>query len=394
MKKKKVIHMVTMPQSIGLMRGQLNYLKEKGYEISVVTSSGERLNEFNKKQDIHGEAIDMGRAFSPLKDLKSLFKIINYFKKVKPDIVNAGTPKAGLLGMIAAKITRVPYKVYTNRGMPFERHTGVKRRILMLTEKVACSCADKVICISPSIQEVLISNNIVSQDKTIVFGIGSSNGLDLKRFQYTAEVERKVKDIRESFGLTDESFVIGNVGRINNFKGVTELVLSFEELQNKYNHVYLLLVGPIETKDSISVEIRKKIENNDKIIYVGPQKDPVPYFYVMDIFAFPTYMEGFGNTSIEAQATGTPVIATNVTGAKDTIINDKTGILIEKQNVEELTNAIDKFINNAELVRDMGENGKEFVHENFDNKIIWEGLSELYQEKNNSHINKKNNYDY
>src|SRR5699024_3684121 len=128
-KRIKVIHMVTVASSMNLMKGQLKYLVDSGFDVTVVTSFGDNIKEIIKKEHIDVKVINMERSISPLKDLISLIKLVGYFSKVKPDICNAGTPKAGLLGMIAAKITRVPFKVYTNRGVHFEIETGIKKRI-------------------------------------------------------------------------------------------------------------------------------------------------------------------------------------------------------------------------------------------------------------------------
>src|SRR5699024_7529411 len=118
--KKTIIHMVTSSSSMNLMRGQLKYLVDSGYDVRVVTSEGANIKSTIERENIKVKVINMERTISPIKDLISLIKIILYFIKVKPDVCNAGTPKAGLLGMIAAKITGVKFKVYTNRGTPFE----------------------------------------------------------------------------------------------------------------------------------------------------------------------------------------------------------------------------------------------------------------------------------
>jgi len=375
---KKIIHMVTVSNSIGLMKGQLNYLKKQGYEVIVVSSPGERLENIFNDEGVRGKSIPMSRTISPFNDLISLLRIITFFIQEKPDIVNAGTPKAGLLGMIAAWLIRTPFKVYTNRGLPFERSRGIKRKILKFTEKIACYCADKVICISPSVEKVLLKNNLTDKDKTVVFGLGSSNGLELSKYEHTDEIESTVKKIKKKYKLEDK-FVIGNVGRINNFKGIIELVAAFENIQKNHKNIKLLLVGRMEEKDPIDPSTKYKILNNPDIIYVGYQHNPVPFYFAMDIFVFPTYMEGFGNTSIEAQATGIPVIATNATGVVDTIVDGKTGLLVNVKDVKSLACAIEKMLNNPLMIKNMGRIGKERVFNNFSNLYIWEHINELYK---------------
>lgn len=380
-KKPKVVHMVTIANSVGLMRGQLSYLNKSGFDVTVIASPGEKLEKAKVEEDVNIKGINMERTISPFKDIISLIKIIIYFLKIKPDICNSGTPKAGLLGMLAAWFTRVPIKVYTIRGLPFEGFKGLKRRILILTEKIACACADKVICISPSIERIAIEYKLTTSDKTIVFGEGSSNGLQLERFEKSEKVEYEIEKIKKKYDLNKYNFIIGYVGRINNFKGIKELVLAFENLQQKYKGIALLMVGQREKKDAISNDISQRMLNNPNIIEVGRVDNPVPYYYIMDVLAFPTYREGFGNVSIEAQATGTPVVTTNATGAVDTVVNNQTGFIINVGEVQTLEKAIEKFLEHPELIDQMGKAGRKRVEEKFDSKIIWNGIESLYKEQ-------------
>lgn len=371
--------MITSASSMSLMKGQLNYLVNAGYDVTVITSPGKNLYKAAQRENVKVKEIKMERTISPFKDLIALIKIIFYFIKIKPDICNAGTPKAGLLGMIAARLTKVPLKIYTNRGTPFEGSQGLKKRILIATEKITCLCADKIICISPSIKDILVKYNITSNKKTVLFGIGSSNGLQLEKYKFTSNIERKVNEIIKVHGLEKYKFILGSVGRMNNFKGTKETVLAFESLQKKYKNICLLFIGAKEEKDPISKDINDKIINNPNIIEIGKVSDPVPYYYIMDVLSFPTYREGFGNVSIEAQATGTPVVTTDATGSVNTILHNKTGFLVNVKSVDSLEKAITKFIESPQLIEEMGNSGKEWVVKNFDSKLIWSSLDELYQ---------------
>jgi len=379
-KKTKVVHMVTSSQSIGLMKGQLRYLVDSGYEVTVVSSAGPKLIEAIQNEKVNVKAVEMERTIKPIKDLIALLKLIILFLRLKPDICNAGTPKAGLLGMIASKVTGVKFKVYTNRGIAFEGSNGIKRKILKLTEKIACRFADKIICISPSIEKSLIKNHITSKRKTVVFGKGSSNGLQLNKFKKDEKIQREIEEIKNTINLNQFNLIIGYVGRINNFKGVKETVLAFEKLQKKYNNIGLLLIGAKESKDEINNETELKIANNKGIIEIGRVDNPIPYYFIMDVLSFPTYREGFGNVSIEAQATGTPVITTNATGSIDTVIDKKTGFIINIRNVKELEEKLEELLNDKELLNEMGKNARDWVWKNFESQKIWKAISDLYRE--------------
>src|SRR5699024_2662857 len=240
------------------------------------------------------------------------------------------------------------------------------------------------ICISPSIKEILIRHNITTNKKTVVFGIGSSNGLQLEKYKYTNEIENKINQIKNNYDLEKYNFILGSVGRLNNFKGTKETVLAFERLQKKYKNICLILVGVKEKKDAISKEINDKIVNNPDIIEIGKVSNPIPYYYLMDVLSFPTYREGFGNVSIEAQATGTPVITTNATGSIDTVINNKTGFIINVRDVQSLVKKLELFITDERLKSEMGTTAQEWVWDNFDSKQIWKSIEILYSNNINS----------
>lgn len=375
----RVIHMVTSPNSVSLMTGQLAYLNKSGFDVTVIASPGRELDQVGKKEKVNTKAIEMKREISPLKDIISLIKIILYFLKVKPDICNAGTPKAGLLGMIAAWLTRVPFRVYTIRGLRFEGVSGYKKWILMLTEKIACFCAHKVICISPSLEKKVINLKLTTQNKTVVIGSGSSNGLQVDNYKSTDYIKRQIKKIQLEYNLNKYHFIIGFVGRVNYDKGIEELVKVFESIQREVENIGLLIIGEKETNNSISPSIKHTIKSNPDIIETGRVENPVPYYYIMDVLVFPTHREGFGNVSIEAQATGTPVITTNATGAIDTVIDRETGYITDIGDKKALKYLLIKLMNNPDLISYLGNNGKERVEREFRSIIIWEGLRNLYR---------------
>ncbi len=371
---KKVIHMVTISGSVGLMDGQFEYLQKKGYRMGLVSSPGEEFR--NEKVDFK-QSIEMARDINVIQDLKSLMNLIKYFNQEKPDLLNAGTPKAGLLGMIAAFITRVPHRIYTMRGLRLETTTGIKRRVLWITEKISCSLATEVICISPSLLEEAKKLKLLNK-KGVVLKRGSSNGLDLDR--YPLEENNKVKNFVKEFvsenKLKKDDFILGFVGRLTEDKGINELLDVFVELNEKDSQIKLIILGMLE--QDLSEETHNLVKNHDSIFYLGYVPDTTLYYYLFDILIFPTHREGFGNVSIEAQAASVPVITTDVTGVRDTVINNKTGLLYPVKNKEKLKKSIVNLYNDESKREEFGKNGRAFVKENFQSITIWNELEKLY----------------
>lgn len=370
---KKIFQLVTVSKSIPLMKGQIEYLRDKGLDVHVVSSEGPEQNRYSS--DIT-HVVNMEREISLKNDLKSLINMIRLFKKEKPHIVNSGTPKAGLIGTLAAFITRRPVRIYTVRGLRLETVTGLKYKILYAMEKLAMFCATDIIAISESLKDKIVELGLEKKEHIKVLGHGSSNGINLDNF--TKDKTIIPYELKEKLA---DHFVIGYVGRIVKDKGIHEIIEAFKIIQKNYNKVKLLIVGPIEKDDSISEEDYQYLQNNLNIIMTGHVNDTVNYYNHMDVLVFPTYREGFGNVSIEAQAVEVPVIVNNVTGAKDTLINNVTGYLVEKGNYNQIAQKLEFLIDNPAIKKQLGISGRENVESKFRNEIIWEHLETIY--KNN-----------
>ena len=374
MDKKKIFHLVTVSKSIPLINGQIEYLRNKGFDVHIVSSAGKEQNAY-PKDIVH--AINMEREISIKQDLISLFKMTKLFLKEKPLIVNSGTPKAGLIGTLAAFITRRPVRIYTVRGLRLETVKGLKYRILYAMEKLAMFCATDVIAISESLKDKIVSLRLEKQGNIQVLGYGSSNGINLEKFS------KSYNDIPVSIeNQLENHFVLGYVGRIVKDKGIREVIESFKILKDKGYKVKLLIVGALEKDNSIGEEYYNFISNNKDIVLTGHVDQPVNYYNHMDVLLFPTYREGFGNVSIEAQALEIPVITSNATGAKDTVEDKHTGYIVEIGDYIKIAEKTETLIIDETLRYELGRNARKRVVDKFDSKIIWKHLETIYRNKN------------
>lgn len=368
----RVLHAVTVSKSLKLMKGQLSYLKNLGYEVSVVSSPGKEIDTFAEMEKVNIKQIKMAREISPLSDIISLIKVIRYLLKYRPHIVNTGTPKAGLLLSVAAWLTRVPIRVYTVRGLRLETASGYKRKILLFTERIACLCSHRIIAVSESLRKRIIELKLAPKEKIVVLGSGSSNGIQVSRAQ---ELSKMNVDIN----VEADSFRIGFVGRITKDKGIIELLQAFRNLRKKYHNIKLIILGDFETGDPIPDSERRYIETDPNILFLGFQQNPFPYYKFMDIFVLPSHREGFPNVCLEAALMGLPIITTNATGAIDTVIDGKTGLIYEVGNVKQLEEKIEFLIRNPEIRKKMGIEGKKWITKEFSSERIWNGLDNLYK---------------
>ena len=374
-----ILLVVTSPLTCSFYGGFLGYLQDSGISATLVSSPGELLDQIAGQRGALKIAVPMQRGISPLRDLISLYKMFRAIKRVNPDLVDASTPKAGLLGGMAGWLTRVPCRVYTLRGLRLETTTGLKRALLWATEWVSCRCAHRVVCISPSLRSRAVDLKLVQATKTTILANGS-RGVDLVRFAPRNHRFLEVEAIRKSLGIVENELVIGFVGRLVKDKGIGELVDAFRRIKENHANTRLLLIGDFEAGDPADAEVGKYIESASEIIHLGFVADTAPYYGVMDIFALPSYREGFPGVALEAQASGVPVITTNATGAIDSIVDGVTGLLVPVGDSASLAGAIDKLLRDAETRARMGGAGRERMERDFRRESIWEAQVEMYHD--------------
>ncbi|MBZ5570400.1 MAG: glycosyltransferase family 4 protein [Acidobacteriia bacterium] len=381
----RLMQVGTSHLSIGLMRGQFRFLREAGFDVSVVSSPGPELYAAAEGEGVQVYAVPMVREISGLADLVSLWRLRHLMQRLRPTITNVSTPKAGLLAGIASVLSRVPCRVYTLRGLRCETASGWKRWCLILAERVACRCAHRVICVSHSLRKKAMALGIADPRKFVVPASGSSNGVETDRFAPTPERVRQATILRNDLGIPSDAPVIGFVGRFTRDKGICELIDTYLKLRHQHPAVRLLLVGDFEAGDPVPSHTRKTIQDDSQIIRTGSVRDPALYYHVMNVMALPTYREGFPNTALEAQAAAKPVVTTRATGAVDAIQDGITGILVPVGDVDSLISALSGLIDHPEMARRLGSAGLERVRHEFRQDLIWKALERellsLLQEK-------------
>jgi glycosyltransferase involved in cell wall biosynthesis len=315
-----------------------------------------------------------------MKDLKTLWKIYKIFKNVKPDIVNLGTPKVSLLGMLAAFAVGVPKRIYTCRGFRFEHEKGNKRKVLIAMEKITSFFSHKVICISNSVENLGLKHQIFKKNKSIVIHRGSSNGVNLSLFNPNDLNYQNVKnELQQKYNL-ENKLVFGFLGRIVDRKGINELFEVFCEMYKTNESLRLLLVGPFEMSQIEDKSLIEKINNHPAIINYGrvKQEDVPGYILAMNVFVLPAWWEGFGNVLVQAAAMGIPVISTTGTGTIDAVSDGVNGILIPVKDKIKLHEAMVKLGEDETLRQQFGKNGLNWA-KNFNREIIWQELHKIYQ---------------
>lgn len=345
----------------------------------MVSAPGKLLNEVGGSQGAAVVPVPMEREIRPLKDLLSLFRLYRTMKAVCPDVVDVSTPKAGLLGAMAAWFAGVPCRVYTLRGLRLETATGIKRGILWMAERVACACSHRVVPVSESLRMRAIELRLVSPEKALSLGNGSC-GVDVEHFTPANRGGEKVARLRQMLALSGSEIVIGFVGRFVKDKGMRELVEAFRELSASRPDLRLLLVGDFEGGDPVEGEVRRYIESNPAVLRPGFVADTAPYYSLMDVFVLPTHREGFPGVPLEAQACEVPVVTTNATGAVDSVRDGITGLIVPVNDAGALTRAIESLLRNPGVRAEMGRAGRKWMQHDFRPEVIWQAHADMYRE--------------
>lgn len=374
---KKIIRAVTASRSLGFVEGMLPDLMGK-YEVVLVSSPGEKIDELNETYGVRSIVVPMERHISFKRDVVSLWRMIKVFRKEKPDMVHSMTPKAGMICMVAAWLTRVPVRVHTFTGLVFPTSTGMKRRILMATDWLTCACATHVIPEGEGVKADLLNNGITKKTMKVL-GYGNVRGIDLERFSIREGVKAKLDELclRDGTILT---FLF--VGRVVKDKGINELCEAFDRL-SRMAHVRLLLVGDYEDSlDPISEKSREIIFKNKAIEAVGPKygDDLLVYYAAADCFVMPSYREGFPNTVLEAGAMGLPSVVTDINGSREIIKDGYNGLIVPSKDADALYKAMKRMVENSEERKNMASVAREHIATHYEQGFVRKCLYDFYDE--------------
>jgi glycosyltransferase involved in cell wall biosynthesis len=378
---KKLIRVTTVPISLDkLLEGQLSYMRNH-YDVTAISSDKNYLEQCALKENVDYFHVEMSRKITPLLDLISLFKLTKYLIKTKPLIVHSHTPKAGIIAMLSAKIAKVPLRLHTVAGLPLMESQGIKRKLLIVIEKLTYALATNVYSNSVGLHDFILKNNFLKKNKIKIIANGSTNGINTEYFSYSNFSEHSKEELKESLGISKDDFVFVFAGRLVGDKGVNELVTAFKKLVEYNSNVKLLLIGQEEKNlDPLHFDTLFEMHSNLSIISVGYQKDIRPYLSISDCLVLPSYREGFPNVVMQAGSMGLPSIVTNINGCNEIIIDNLNGLLIESKNSIAIEKAMNSLCNNQTLYKKLQSSCRELITSRYDQKNVWNSILNEYKE--------------
>ncbi|MEQ1534043.1 MAG: glycosyltransferase family 4 protein [Sideroxydans sp.] len=361
------------------LKSQLAGLGKEGAQVLVISSDGLELAALNDLLGVHCVPIDIPRSIAPMRDFVGLVKLFFLLKRERIQIVHSTTPKAGLLSAIAAFLAGVPIRLHTFTGQPWVNMRGLKGWLARNSDKLIGRLNTLCYADSHSQKDFLIQQKIITAKKIAVIGAGSLAGVDVQRFNREKFSLRQCEELRASLGITAEAPLLLFLGRITVDKGLRELLESFSNLKASGSQAHLLLVGPIDTTSGVAGLI--SLQDIERIVdthWVDYTDSPEAYLAIADVLCLPSYREGFGTVVIEAAAMGVPTVGTSIYGLTDAVVQGETGLLVATQNVPELTQALEKILNDSHLRISMGAAAKLRVQQMFDANKVNQQLIDEY----------------
>ncbi|AFL84673.1 glycosyltransferase [Belliella baltica DSM 15883] len=375
----KLIRITTVPLSLKLLlSGQMKFMKDSGWEVLMVSADGREINEVVKREKSSHHIIPFTRQITPFWDLYCLWLLFRLFRKEKPDVVHTHTPKAGLLGMIAAKFAGVKVRIHTVAGLPYMAAEKNKKSLLIKAEKWTYKYATHIWPNSESLKDFILTEKLIGESKVEVLGSGSSNGVDLDIYNRSSLKENHLVAATMRVMPGENEFIILAVGRLVKDKGIEELVKAF--LDSKIvNRAKLVLLGSFEQElNPIDDQILRQIQDHPRIVQIEWTDHVSHYMAISDILVHASHREGFPNVLLEAGAMQLPIICSNIIGNKDVVTDRKTGLMFPVKKVDVLKDALEFAYVKREYMQQLAGNLHQEIVTKYDRKVMHALILENY----------------
>jgi glycosyltransferase involved in cell wall biosynthesis len=362
-------------------RGQPRYMSEHGFDVTMISSNGWELPGVKALEQVPHIEVHLTRKLSPVTDARSIWKLYKIFRKMKPDIIHTENLKANLCGLIAGWMAGVPVRIQTMAGLVSPTKKGFKGWMIRQAEIISFWFATDVWPNSHSSLDFMLKTKMVNPKKARVIGKGSTNGIDLERFNPDTIDQNRLGEIKQTINWQPDDRILLFAGRMVRDKGVEELVGAFEKMHRLYPGLKLVLLGPEEADlDPLSENTRAAIRNNDKIIHIEWTDEVEYYLALSELFVFPSYREGFPNVIMQAGAMKCPVVCSRVFGNIDIITNRVNGLLHDSQNTDALIDLLHEALNDPELMKNLAAQLHRDMVEHYNRYTIYELYIKEYRE--------------
>lgn len=363
-----------------LYRGLFPYLGRHGIECTAVPGDGSYLEANEDLGGVRIHVIPMERQPAPFKDLVSLVRLIGFFARNRFDIVHVSTPKAALLGALAARLTGHTRIIFVVRIRIYQDRQGIARWVYAKVDWLVSRLSSVVAPISREMGDAMIADGLCPPEKIRYFGQGSSNGINVERFSRTPSTIEIGRALRARLGIPNDAFVMLSMGRLARGKGIHHLPVVMEAALAASRPIWLLLAGPLDSREPTEADVLRDLDGRANVVRIGYQSDPVPFYAAADLFLFPSSREGFGNVALEAQSMGLPVIGFDTPGVREAVADGTTGFLLPMDDSDGFARSAIRLAGDSDLRRKMGDAASRWVRERFSNDKVWTDLRGVFAE--------------
>lgn len=375
--KQRILFLTSHPMSVlAFMLPHINVLKDF-FTVEVMANTTDSSLLQQRGVDVFIESAPVVRAIAPWADIKALWVLCWRFRRGGLSAVHTITPKAGLIGMAAAWLMRIPVRVHSFTGQVWVTRRGPMRWLLKSADKLTAYLATDVLVDSPSQRAFLIEQGVVSPENSAVIGAGSICGVNTQRFYPSAAARETV---RSEMNTSPNALVCLYLGRLNHDKGVLDLAAAFAKVALNYPEVELWVVGPDEANWFEKMQVLLG-DANRQVKRVGFTADPERFMQAADLFCLPSYREGFGSSVIEAAACGVPALASRIYGLTDAVAEGLTGWMHEAGNQQDLAQQLNSLFANRTELATMGQAALLYAETVFAEKAITEAMLKFYKKR-------------
>ncbi len=361
----------------------MRYMREHGFEVAMASADGPEREAVMEAEGCPHYIVPMTRAITPLQDLRCLWRLIRLFRRLRPDIVHSHTPKAGLLAMMAARLTGVPVRLHTVAGLPLMTAHGFRRRLLSWIERLTYACAGQVWPNSRSLYTYIRDEGLAPERKLSVVGHGSSNGIDLGVWSPEALRPERLEAAKKEINYDPQAIYLLAIGRVVRDKGIAELLAAFQALLPSYPALRLLLAGPIERErpeEALPPDMLAFIDGHPAITHLPWVEEPQYLMALAGVFVHASYREGFPNVVLQAGAMGCPIVCSDIPGNTDIVTDGQTGLHFRVRDGEHLERQLRFALENKEVMAEMAARLRGEVEEFYSRDAVWEEIHRRYVE--------------
>ena len=374
----KVIHISSVDLGISFLMPQLRALAADGFEVHAACPDGPLVPSF-EREGIKVHRVRVTRELTPLADLKLLWRLFRIMRREGYAVVHTHTPKMEMVGQLAAWLARVPVIIYTNHGLIFLGRTGaLEGHMFKTVARVAGLFSDQIISQSAEDASVVVRERIYPRRKVGFLG----NGIDISSLRADRFTPEHVSAKRRELGIPEGDKVVGMVGRYVWEKGYREFFEAARIILREDERVSFVTTGvPLDSeRDPVDFSLLRELGIEEKFFVLKSRSDMPELYALMDVVALPSYREGFPRSLMEAAAMSKPVVASDVSGCRQAVVEGESGYLVPPKDAAALASKIRLLLGDAALAARLGARGRAIAEERFDVEKVIERLRGFYEE--------------